>query len=112
MEENKGFKEFLCSSVGKAVMIVMLYVVILGLLMLCVNIFDNSEAVGLIFALALGVFGWKALNRIQPSMFLFLPLAGWVLYFVIKGLLSIVVGVFAAPFVIAKKITKSIQANL
>ncbi len=43
------------------------------------------------------VAGWKALNRITPNVFLFLPIIGWVVYFVIKIFLSSVIGVFLLP---------------
>ena len=43
------------------------------------------------------VAGWKALNRITPNVFLFLPIIGWVVYFAIKILLSSVIGIFLLP---------------
>ena len=43
------------------------------------------------------VAGWKALNRITPNIFLFLPIIGWVVYFVIKIFLSSVIGIFLLP---------------
>ena len=43
------------------------------------------------------VAGWKALNRITPNIFLFLPIIGWVIYFVLKIFLSGVIGVFLLP---------------
>ncbi len=43
------------------------------------------------------VAGWKALNRITPNVFLFLPIIGWVVYFVIKISLSSFIGVFLLP---------------
>lgn len=41
--------------------------------------------------------GWTALNKIQPNMFLFLPLIGWVVYFIIKFILAVIVGIGAFP---------------
>ena len=37
-------------------------------------------------------FGWSGLNRITPTFFLFLPLVGWLFYFVFKAILAIFVG--------------------
>ena len=37
-------------------------------------------------------FGWSGLNRITPTFFLFLPLVGWLFYFVFKAIVSIFVG--------------------
>lgn len=41
--------------------------------------------------------GWKTLTRITPSVFLFLPIIGWVLYFIVKFALSVVVGLVMLP---------------
>lgn len=43
-------------------------------------------------------FGWSALNKITPEIFLFLPLIGWVFYFIIKMFLSVFIGIFACPY--------------
>lgn len=43
------------------------------------------------------VAGWKTLNRITPDIFLFLPIVGWLIFFMAKFLLSIIVGVFMLP---------------
>lgn len=37
-------------------------------------------------------FGWYALNKITPKVFLFLPIGGWVLYFAIKFVLAAFIG--------------------
>jgi len=50
------------------------------------------------------VAGWKTLNRITPSFFLFLPLIGWVVYFAVKFLLSGFLGVFMLPIRLFKNI--------
>jgi len=47
-------------------------------------------------------WGWNALTKITPKMFLFLPLVGWGIYFGIKLLISLFIGVFCAPFQIIK----------
>ena len=39
-------------------------------------------------------YGWKALSAITPNIFLIMPIVGWVIYFVVKATLSIVVGIF------------------
>ena len=37
-------------------------------------------------------YGWNALNKITPSIFLILPLIGWVIYFVIKLMIALYIG--------------------
>lgn len=109
MEEKKSFNEFLCSSAGRVGMIVVFYAIILLLLLGCMTIFENSTYAPLIIAVVLGFFGWKSLNKIQPDIFLFMPIIGWVIYFFIKGALSIVIGTFVAPFILAKYVANSVQ---
>lgn len=41
--------------------------------------------------------GWKALNKITPNMFIWLPLAGWVIYYVVKFVLALLIGIIAVP---------------
>ena len=46
--------------------------------------------------------GWRALSGIQPRMFLFLPIIGWLIYFGIKLFLSYWIGYIAMPMQIVK----------
>jgi len=48
------------------------------------------------------LFWMEGTNKIQPTMFLWMLLMGWLVYFLIKFFLSAVVGLFVAPFVIGK----------
>ena len=58
-----------------------------------------------------GIFwGWKVISFIQPKMFLFLPIIGWVFYFLIKILLSMIVGIVAMPVGIISIIIKHVIA--
>lgn len=52
-----------------------------------------------------GYFGWRALNRITPSMFLIGNMDFWVAYFVVKGIFAAMIGMFVAPFQIGKMIS-------
>ena len=111
MKENSfDFKEFLLSTGGKAAMIIVLYFIIWGFMGAMAAI--EASFVAVIFAIFLGYFGWGALNRITPDIFLFMSIGGWAIYFLIKGFLSVAIGMFVAPFVIAKKIANSIQNSL
>ena len=53
--------------------------------------------------------GWNFLNKITPNIFLFLPWIGWLIYFAAKALLSMMVGIFVAPYVVWKKIREMKQ---
>jgi hypothetical protein len=64
---------------------------------------------GYIFA---GIFwGWKVITFIQPKMFLFLSLFGWMIYFMIKFILSLFAGIVAMPVGIVRIILRHINAN-
>ena len=76
-----------------------------GLKVIEYNVF-TSIIMGYMMA---GVFwGWKVISFIQPKMFLFLPIFGWILYWFIKFILSMIVGIVAMPIGIARIIIKHI----
>ena len=111
MENNSSkFRDFLLSGTGKATMIALFYVIIFGLLALSPA--TNSPVIGLIISVICAYFGWQALDKIQPDIFLIMPLIGWIIYVVVKAVLSFLIGIFVAPLQIAKKITNSIQSSI
>lgn len=55
-------------------------------------------------------FGWRAINRITPDIFLILPLVGWVIFFCIKFIISFFIGwIVAIPKCIS--MYKNIKIN-
>jgi hypothetical protein len=73
--------------------------------------------IGIIAYIVLGIavvaipVGWKSLNKITPSFFIWLPFIGWVFYFVIKLCLSFVVGLFVLPVKTVKGIVQYSKAK-
>ncbi|MBN1250734.1 MAG: hypothetical protein JXR51_10495 [Bacteroidales bacterium] len=57
------------------------------------------------------VSGWYTLNRITPQVFLFLPLLGWIIYFIAKLFLSFAVGFVMLPVRTFRNIKKINQLN-
>ena len=49
-------------------------------------------------------WGWGILTRITPRVFLFLPLIGWLVYFVAKFMIALVIGAYILPFKIYRAI--------
>lgn len=43
-------------------------------------------------------WGWSFLNKITPNVFLFMPILGWIFYFIIKFTLAWIIGIFIMPF--------------
>ena len=56
-------------------------------------------------------WGWNAISFIQPKMFLFMSFFGWLLYFLIKGSISALVGMVAMPIGIIRLIIHYSGAN-
>ena len=110
--ENKGksIKAFFCSGVGKLVMVSVFYLLFLGVFLLIANFMNTFFAV--VYVAIFLYYGWKALNSIQPDMFLIMPIGGWVLYYLIKGIIALIIGMFVAPLAIANKIADYIQADI
>lgn len=63
------------------------------------------------FVLAGVPFGWSILTGITPSMFVWMPLMGWVIYFIVKFLIAYIIGIFVLPYKIYKYVTEIKQAE-
>lgn len=107
MEDKKTFRDFLLSKIGRFIIIAIGYAVIFGIIY--VGIVSGADIVYWIMILLCGFFGWRALNRITPNMFLIMSIGKWGIYYLVKGLLSICVGVFVAPYQISKMIVNKIS---
>lgn len=101
MKKNK-FKDFLTSLAGRIVLTLVLAAIIYGIMGVAVKL-DISVVSWTIYIIC-GIFGWQALNKITPSMFLWMSFVGWIIYFCIKGVISVIIGIFVAPYKIAKAI--------
>lgn len=98
---KKDIKAFFASNLGRLVVMVISGIIIYGLIIVGLS---AATPVFIITMLLCGYFGWKALNKITPSIFLVMSFTGWFIYFFIKGMLSVVVGAFVAPYQIGKMI--------
>lgn len=106
-EKISPILQFLASMGGRVVLTIVFAAIIYGILMAASQT-DNTVLLGIVL-LGCGYFGWQSLNKITPNIFLWMPLAGWAIYFLVKGLLSIIVGAFIAPFWIGKKISSVVM---
>lgn len=88
------------SPAGKLIVTVMLYALWAGILTLMSNlnndIFTGAICIIVVFA------GWKGVTSIQPRMFLFMPIIGWIFYFGVKLVISVFAGLILAPWYLAK----------
>lgn len=94
---------------GKTCIIAGILSTIIWFVLLVIVSYFSAETENLFLYSVFAFFGWRALNRIQPAMFIWMPLAGWLIYFFVKFILSALIGVFVAPYVIGKKVTQLVN---
>ena len=67
----------------------------------------NFDAAFVMFAVC-GFFGWPVLYKLTPSLFvfvvIFIPWTQILIYVLVKIILAVMIGFFAAPFVVGKKL--------
>ena len=104
-----GLRNFLVSDVGYYVLSIVIAIIIWGI---AVALWTSQGELALIVIFACAVFGWQALNRIQPAMFIWMSWTGWIIYFCVKFILSAIIGLFVAPFKIGKLIAGAISGSM
>lgn len=97
-----GFVSFLRTEVGYYVMSLLIAIILWGV---TIALWISQGEMAVIVMLICAVFGWKALNSIQPAMFIWMSWTGWIVYFCVKFVLSAIIGLFVAPFKIGKWIS-------
>ncbi len=93
-------KEFILSAVGRVIIFVVCYAVVFGLI-LGASALENPVIV-MIVMIPLIIFGWRFINWITPSMFIWMSWTGWLIYFIIKLMVSVLLGAFIVPYHAAK----------
>lgn len=104
-KEGKVVSKKTCIIAG--ILSTIIWIVLLGIVS-----YFSAETENMFLYLVFAFFGWGALNRIQPAMFIWMPLVGWLIYFFIKFILSVLIGVFVAPYVIGKKVTQLVNYTI
>ena len=56
-------------------------------------------------------YGWSALNRITPAMFLWMSWVGWLIYFAIKLVVSYFIGLVALPIKLFQWISEIVKVK-
>ena len=62
------------------------------------------------FFVACVPYGWRVLNMITPSFFVWMPWIGWLIYFIVKVAVAAFVGVFAMAYIWVKCIFRVVVA--
>lgn len=95
-------RKFLGSAAGIIVMTVVFTAIFFGIIIALSNV---SEGLGAIVILVCAVNGWRILDRIQPEMFLWMSWVGWLIYFLVKLMIAVVIGVFATAYYLGKAVS-------
>ena len=56
-------------------------------------------------------YGWSILTSITPTMFVWMPLVGWLIYFAVKFILAYFVGIVALPIKLYKWISELVKVK-
>lgn len=80
------------------------YAICFGIVMIGVVIADAVPILSVILLLTFIFYGWRHINLVQPVMFIWMPIAGWIAYFVTKLFISAFLGIFITPYHLAKSI--------
>ena len=83
--------------------------ILISVVLMIVGIAVIQSPLGVLLA---GIpYGWSILNRMTPSMFLWLTWVGWIIYFLIKLVLSYIIGVPALIFKLIKWFSELSRIN-
>lgn len=99
------WKPFFASTTGKMVITIVVAVFVYGLMALAASL-GWMPLVILVFAVC-AYFGWKVLDFITPNIFLIMPVGGWLVYYIIKGVVAFFIGFVVAPFRIGSMVSKN-----
>ena len=61
-------------------------------------LWTSDSEIALIVVLLCAFSGWRSLSMFTPIVFIFAPLTGWLIYLIVKFILSTLIGLFVAPF--------------
>lgn len=87
----------------------MIISIVISVVLMIVGIVFTKHPLG--FLLAGIPYGWAWLTKITPSVFLWMPIVGWVIYFFVKLFLSYIVGIVALPVKLYQWISEIVRVN-
>ncbi len=92
------FGRMVGSALGKMLTYLIVYLIAFGLVALSIEI----SFIAPITALFTIIYGWRFINFLTPAMFVWMPLAGWLIYFTVKLFVAAILGLFIVPYQIAR----------
>lgn len=83
--------------------------IVISVILMIIGVFVIQSPMGILLA---GIpYGWALLNKMTPSMFLWLSWIGWIVYFIIKLVIAYVVGIPALIIKMIRWISDIRRAN-
>lgn len=113
IEEDGAFNPPTCMSCAqehvRTVKSEMIKNIAISIVLMIVGIVVIKNPAGILLA---GIpYGWSFLNKITPAMFVWMPLIGWVIYFVVKLLVAYFVGLIALPIKLFQWISEIVKVK-
>ncbi len=83
--------------------------ILLSIVFMVAGIFLIGNLYGVLLA---GIpYGWALLNKLTSGCFMWLPIIGWLIYFLVKLVLSYFIGLIALPIKLIQWISKLCKMN-
>lgn len=92
------FGRMVGSSLGKMLTYIIVYLIAFGLVALSIEI-PFIAPITVLFAI---IYGWRFINFLTPAMFVWMPIAGWLIYFTVKLFVAAFLGLFIVPYQLAR----------
>lgn len=113
VEEDGAFHPPTCMNCAKnhvsTVKTEMIKNIAISVVLMIVGIVLIKNPIGILLA---GIpYGWAILNRITPAMFLWMSWVGWLIYFLVKFLVSYIIGVVALPIKLFQWISEIVKVK-
>lgn len=113
MEEDSAFNPPTCMNCARehvaTVKSEMIKNIAISVVLMIVGFVVIRNPLGILLA---GIpYGWSALNRITPAMFLWMSWVGWLIYFAIKLVVSYFIGLVALPIKLFQWISEIVKVK-
>lgn len=93
------FGRMVGNALGKILTYVIFYLIAIGLVALSIEI----PFIAPITALFAIIYGWRFIDFLTPAMFVWMSIAGWLIYFTVKFFVAAILGFFIVPYQLAKR---------
>lgn len=100
--------------------IIIVLMIIVGIVLAVKALFEGNghNSISILICCAIGGFllagfpaGWRTLDIVTSSLFMFLPIVGWIIYFFVKSGLAFIFGIVMLPveYIKARKTIKDLS---